>query len=203
MKLLRRFLSIKKFTLKSKLVKSKLSGFTLIELLVVIAILGILVTIGINLWQRAVVNARDQVRRQDLNQLKTALELYFEDEGSYPPETLKIGGNPNIAADGGDAISCFGNSGFRGLSWGRPFSCNGIVYIKNTPIDPTAGTQGLYCYNAVIINQSADPEILGSDFFEIWAIMENPNNGNTTDTAECLGEGLGGVHYNYVIRSDP
>ncbi|QQG40699.1 MAG: prepilin-type N-terminal cleavage/methylation domain-containing protein [Candidatus Levyibacteriota bacterium] len=68
------------------------TGFTLIELLVVIAILGIL-TAGI----LVVVNpidqiqrARDTQRKQELAQIQRALEVYYNDNGTYP-DTVPFG----------------------------------------------------------------------------------------------------------------
>ena len=59
-------------------------GFTLIELLVVIAIIGILATLAIVSLTNARSSSRDAKRIADLKQLQTALELYYNDYGSYP-----------------------------------------------------------------------------------------------------------------------
>ena len=59
-------------------------GFTLIELLVVIAIIGILATLAIVSLTTARSSSRDAKRIADLKQLQTALELYYNDYGSYP-----------------------------------------------------------------------------------------------------------------------
>ena len=59
-------------------------GFTLIELLVVIAIIGILATLAIVSLTTARSSSRDTKRIADLKQLQTALELYYNDYGSYP-----------------------------------------------------------------------------------------------------------------------
>ena len=63
------------------------SGFTLLELLIVIGLLGVLTTILV-----AVVNpvsqfakARDAQRKTDLDNIQKALELYYNDNGEYPP----------------------------------------------------------------------------------------------------------------------
>ena len=67
------------------------SGFTLIELLVVIAVIGLLWSIVLASLNSARAKSRDAKRRSDLNQLRTALDLYYSNHGSYPflspPET--------------------------------------------------------------------------------------------------------------------
>ena len=58
-------------------------GFTLIELLVVIAIIGILagvVTVSVG---NAQAKARDAKKVSDISSLQTALEMYYNDTGSY------------------------------------------------------------------------------------------------------------------------
>ena len=62
----------------------KQKGFTLIELLVVIAIIGLLSTLAVVALNNARMKARDARRVADIKQIQTALELYFNDVGSYP-----------------------------------------------------------------------------------------------------------------------
>jgi prepilin-type N-terminal cleavage/methylation domain-containing protein len=69
-------------------------GFTLVELLVVIAIIGVLATLVLLQLGTARARARDTKRITDVNQIRTALEQYFEDNnGSYPTaiDTAHIG----------------------------------------------------------------------------------------------------------------
>lgn len=63
-------------------------GFTLVELLVVIAIIGILATLLLLQLNVARQRARDVKRIADINQIRTAVELYFDDNGGYPTETM-------------------------------------------------------------------------------------------------------------------
>ncbi len=77
------------FSLHSKLLtfKSRLStkkGFTLIEILVVVGIIGVLVALGTISYSKAQMKARDAQRKSDLSTIRSALELYHFDNGSYP-----------------------------------------------------------------------------------------------------------------------
>ncbi|MDD4412367.1 MAG: DUF1566 domain-containing protein [Patescibacteria group bacterium] len=69
-----------------------LKGFTLIELLVVIVIIGILATLTTVGLSTARVKARDAKRISDIKQMQTALELYYNEENTYPPTSaLDVG----------------------------------------------------------------------------------------------------------------
>ncbi len=59
-------------------------AFTLIEILISISIIAILSTIGILSYLKTQTIARDARRKQDLRNIKVALELYNQRNGSYP-----------------------------------------------------------------------------------------------------------------------
>ena len=71
-------------------------GFTLIEILVAITILSILTGVGSVAYKNALTKGDDNRRKQDLVQVKGALELYFQDNGKYPPG---VGTDYSFASD--------------------------------------------------------------------------------------------------------
>ncbi len=63
-------------------------GFTLIELLVVIAIIGILAGIVLVSLSGARASARDARRQADIDSIKTAMELFYNDNNAYLQQAL-------------------------------------------------------------------------------------------------------------------
>lgn len=89
------------------------SGFTLVEIIVVISIISLIATIGISSYSVLNRNARDARRKADLEQVRSALELYKSNNGAYPTTggawygtctagwaTVTSDYVPNIVADG-------------------------------------------------------------------------------------------------------
>jgi prepilin-type N-terminal cleavage/methylation domain-containing protein len=83
-------------------------GFTLIELLVVIAIIGLLASVVLLSLNSARAKSRDAKRMADVKLIANAMELYFNDSGSYPVQTGDLVPNylgtwpiyPGLSADG-------------------------------------------------------------------------------------------------------
>lgn len=59
-------------------------GFTLIEIMVVILILGLLATIVVQSLRGAADKAKKVKAQADISELKTSLDRYYLDNGSYP-----------------------------------------------------------------------------------------------------------------------
>jgi general secretion pathway protein G len=94
-------------------------GFTLVEVLVASAIIAILTVVGL-----MVINpitqfnkTRDARRKSDLAQLKTALQMYHNDQGEYPVP---------------------GSFPGPGEEWTRP-GYTDVVYMRSVPGDPSDG----------------------------------------------------------------
>lgn len=60
------------------------NAFTLIEIIIALAIIAIFVTLPILAYSNYSRNARDTQRKNDVNKVQAALELYKADEGTYP-----------------------------------------------------------------------------------------------------------------------
>ena len=64
--------------------KSDTRGFTLIELLLAMTLLSVLALLLIGNFNSTLKRGRDSQRKNDLGQLQKALELYYEDNKTYP-----------------------------------------------------------------------------------------------------------------------
>jgi prepilin-type N-terminal cleavage/methylation domain-containing protein len=68
----------------NKYTPHKNRAFTLVELLVVIAIIGILSSIVVTSLGNNKGKTRDALRKGDIKQIETALDLYFTEKYTYP-----------------------------------------------------------------------------------------------------------------------
>jgi len=61
-----------------------LKGFTLVELLITMTVIGVLTSLALVSYQGSRKTARDAKRKADLEQIRSALEMYRTDNGAYP-----------------------------------------------------------------------------------------------------------------------
>lgn len=155
-------------------------GFTLIELLVVVAIIGMLSSVVLASLNSARANARDATRKQDLRQIQTALELYYNANGSYP-----VGG-------AGSDQTWWVNS-TSGLLY--PLVSGG--YIPSLPIDPGTNTYvGSGCG--------------GAQFYAYWsngrgyllgAVEEAKGSTGCTEIGNWSGPNASNYTYQFYVKN--
>jgi len=131
---------ILKFMKQKKLPKP---GFTLVELLVVISIIGILSSFAVVSLNDARVKARDALRRGDTAQLRTALNLYYDDYGEY----VACGSWDDNAEDFGATADCYNGDFTNALTGGsRPYMASIPRDPRNPNNDPEINNVYLYRY---------------------------------------------------------
>jgi general secretion pathway protein G len=65
-------------------------GFTLLELMIVLAIMGILITLAQPGLKQSIVRAKEAVLRDDLYQIRDAIDQYSADNGKYPAQITDL-----------------------------------------------------------------------------------------------------------------
>ncbi len=106
--------------------RKKQEGFTLIEIMVVILILGLLATLVVQSLRGATDKAKRTKAMADIAELKTALDRYYIDMGSYPTSDQGLAALVNPGGQGGTQVSSSGGS-----AGGSDDS-----YIQRIPNDP-------------------------------------------------------------------
>jgi len=150
-------------------------GFSLIESLVVIAIIGLRSTLSVLAINSARVKARDTKRKADLRNIKVALELYYNDNGVYPPAGgCAYGSNCYV-------YSTAGNNWIPALA----------SYMPKQPLDPINNLGGpwidgrySYSYGNVMTNGQG---------YDLVGQLENPS-----DPDRCT---LKQYRFNYINAS--
>jgi len=149
----------------------KQRGFTLIELLVVVAIIGMLSSVVLSSLNTARAGARDARRAADIKQIQTALELYFNTNGSYP-------------------ISGWAHSGNGGDSAWNALETALASFIPSLPDDPiNTGSAGYnndqfaYSYYANGYGRA------GGWYMLVWELeRSNPSFENNDGVTTCSGQ---------------
>ena len=145
-------------------------GFTLIELLVVISIIAILVAAATVSWTNAQQKARDGRRKSDLKSAQQALELHFQEYGTYPD------------SDNG-RIKCT-PPGNNIIVWGSQLDCNGKTFINPLPKDPKYDTLNYY-YESFPSATSANVFLE----YKISASLENISDQEYCTGSNCEAQG--------------
>lgn len=142
--------------------KERHAGFTLMELLIVMVILSILVAIATGAYASSSRRGRDNRRKNDLRNITTALEAYFNDKGQYPTGV----GGIMTGCGTGDTGAC---------NWGGEFRDQyNTLYMVLIPEDPV--TPQTYYY------------VSGGTSYRLYAKLENTlDAGNGVDQTGYAG----------------
>lgn len=120
-------------------------GFTLLELVIVVVVIGILGFLIIPQLATGPARARDSQRKIDLRNIKTALENYYNEQGTYPTSlgVLETGSVPYIKSLPTDPKT---HQGYNYVTTGNPptgFILQANLENKSDP-DIKPGTKNVY-----------------------------------------------------------
>jgi general secretion pathway protein G len=107
-----------------KLLRFDEPGFTLLEILVVSTIIAVLLAAGLASYRPATQKSRDSKRKADLEQIRSALEMYRADLGEYPTT-----GSVNTTSCSGTIVN------------------GGNTYMDPVPCDPKNTGNYVYVYS--------------------------------------------------------
>ena len=119
-------------------------GFTLVELLVVIAIIGILSTLSVVSLNSARAKSRDARRLSDIKQIRTALDMYYDSNSTYPANCNSLGSTTSCM--------CLTSNGWTTTAACTNPSAGTIIFMQKVPSDPLA--TGSYNYTPTSSNSS-------------------------------------------------
>ena len=179
---------------QEKTISVRMQGFTLIELLVVMAITAMLIAVALPNYLGARSRARDVQKKQDMNAMKQALQLYYNDYHTYPASVVSGGtGKTNYikgcGSAGTDICPCTVSGTTIDFAVGS--TCE-TVYMKKFP--KTFGSNGIgYYFYAT-----------NSDDFCLKATLENASDtdvsaSQTRCSASCNGNCSGS---DYCVCAD-
>lgn len=147
--------------------KNKSTGFTLVELLVVISIIGILSSFAVVSLNTARAKARDALRKGDMAQIRTALNIYYDDFKRYPvcdnwdTGRTDFGATPDVAG-----ADCYNANLATALTSGtRPYMMDEPKDPKNSANNPAVSSVYLYRY---VSNTD------GSEYALVYQLEEAP-----------------------------
>lgn len=185
-------------------------GFTLIELLVVISIISLLSSVIIASLNSVRSKARDSKRIQDLTNIQTALELYYNTYGGYPASRqVSFGVDSDSCVNVVEGPGSLGNpyllgdaywwcSDVTSLAWETGTPVVGISngewipglgeFMKNMPHAPNPrhvlDNNGLifmpYIYSAPLFRLASNGKYIADKYILLTA-LENDNGGKNCD----------------------
>ena len=161
---------------------NKQKGFTLIELLVVIAIIGLLSSVVLASLNSARASARDAKRKAEMQQIKTAMELYYNNNGRY-----QVTGS-GWANGGYGWFNCANASSYVATSVAKALVNNKA--LSTEIVDPRGSTCAVGGY---LIDTRGNG-------YTIWAMLENPTAADIATKSSCYHSTYDSGYYsNYCV----
>lgn len=148
------------------------NGFTIIEILIALSIIAILTTIGLANFSAGQRVTRDKIRKSDLHQIASALEIYYQKYDKY------IDGTPGVEGDctSADTAALYSLDPNIGI----------LSYMANQVVPTDPDTKDNYCYISVESGAS----------FRLFSMLENCSDPEIINPSTC-----GSDPYNYSIVS--
>lgn len=125
-------------------------AFTLIEIIIALTLIAVFITVPVLAYSGYSKNARDTQRKNDINKVQSALELYKANNGTYPPaenwqEVLVEGGylseipsDPRNGTDVGDGSGVAYGYAYSVAEDGQSFTLSSLLEEKGD------GDEGIY-----------------------------------------------------------
>lgn len=146
-------------------------AFTLIEIIVSVTIIMVLTAIGVVSYVSINKNARNAKRRGDIEQIRSALEMYRSDNGYYPARNATMGLATNLLTN--------------------PVTPSFATYMSPIPSDPKEVNEYLY--------QATDRSLTNLQFYGYClAAMMELSGAETADTSACS---VGSTGYTYSRKN--
>jgi len=147
------------------MVKKHRHGFTLIELLTVMSIIGLLSTIAMVDYSSSRMRARNARRLVDMDSIRTALELFYDNKGGYPSDQSSSLSGLVLGRVGAKELTANGFSD----------NLNGEIYLETVPSNPQGGGSDYLYYS--LNNDGTHCDLAVCPAFSVEFILEAPVNG--------------------------
>jgi general secretion pathway protein G len=154
--------------------KKNMQGFTLLEVLVSATIITVLTVIGVVSYGSVNKRSRDVKRKSDIEQIRSALEMYRSDNGGYPAVNTSAFGNAS-ALDAGGLVA---------------------TYMPSVPADPQP-SQYNYFYAATNFDATTS-KYYG---YCICGFLETQSSSTSTCLASDIPGGALPITCNYGLKS--
>jgi prepilin-type N-terminal cleavage/methylation domain-containing protein len=157
-------------------------GFNLLELMIVVTIIGLLVAVALIAQTEARNKAYNKAVVQQVNEMVSALEIYFTDARMYPTGASSPGAFPSEHAQ----IYCIGEGKVSGCIPGAIIISNShieqvlmpkyLARIPHTQAGPYSSLAYQRCTNPNPSDTSALTSSCREDDFSIWYVLKGSNS---------------------------